>query len=270
MNNLISYIITTFSAVITFISPISKNNLNITPTLAPTPTIAITELQGTPKVLGKTTTNTTISPDELVVVTSVTDGDTIKVKINGKIEPVRLIGIDTPEVVDPRKPVQCFGKEASSKAKELLSGHKVKLEADPTQGDRDKYKRLLRYVWREDGLFFNDWMIRNGYAHEYTYDFPYQYQSQFKEAEKYARENNLGLWNPNVCISLVPTTTKPTPTFYPSPKVNYTPPFLPTQSIQPTPLSIPNIVNLFAIVVKHAKRCLPVKKHISSLISVGA
>jgi micrococcal nuclease len=75
----------------------------------------------------------------------------------------------------------------------------VRLEADPTQGDRDKYGRLLRYLWREDGLFFNEWMLRNGYAHEYTYNLPYMHQKPFKSAERFASENNLGLWNPAAC-----------------------------------------------------------------------
>jgi hypothetical protein len=75
----------------------------------------------------------------------------------------------------------------------------VRLQADPTQDERDRYGRLLRYVWREDGLFFNDWMIRNGYAFEYTYETPYEYQAQFKEAQHYASENDLGLWSPATC-----------------------------------------------------------------------
>ena len=132
-------------------------------------------------------------------VVSVIDGDTIKVKINGTIETLRLIGIDTPETVDPRKPVQCFGQEASNKSKELLSGQRVRVEKDSTQGDRDKYDRLLAYIWREDGLFYNEYMVKQGYAHEYTYDTPYKYQAQFKADEKYARENQLGLWSPNTC-----------------------------------------------------------------------
>lgn len=87
---------------------------------------------------------------ELHEVISVTDGDTLKINLNGNIETLRLIGIDTPETVDPRKPVQCFGQESSDKAKQLLSGKKVSLEADPTQGERDQYGRLLRYVFLED------------------------------------------------------------------------------------------------------------------------
>lgn len=132
-------------------------------------------------------------------VVKVVDGDTIDVEIDGKIERLRLIGIDTPETVDPRKKVQCFGREASNKAKEMLLGRFVSLESDETQGERDKYKRLLRYVFLPDGTNFNLFMIAEGYAHEYTYDLPYKYQTDFKQAEKIARENNKGLWNPNVC-----------------------------------------------------------------------
>jgi len=57
----------------------------------------------------------------------------------------------------------------------------------------------LAYIWREDGLFYNEYMVKQGYAHEYTYDTPYKYQAQFKAGEKYARENQLGLWSPNTC-----------------------------------------------------------------------
>jgi hypothetical protein len=89
----------------------------------------------------------------LMAVVEVVDGDTIKVSVDGAVETIRLIGIDTPETKDPRKPVQCFRWEASAKAEELLAGRRVRLEADDTQDDRDKYGRLLRYVWRDDGLF---------------------------------------------------------------------------------------------------------------------
>lgn len=139
-------------------------------------------------------------------VVKVTDGDTIDVLINGKIERLRLIGIDTPETVDPRKPVQCFGVEASNKAKTVLTGKKVSLESDSTQGERDKYGRLLRYVFLEDGTNFNLMMIREGYANEYTYRVPYKYQSTFKQAQKDAEAKNKGLWDSGVCEE------KPTPT----------------------------------------------------------
>jgi len=132
-------------------------------------------------------------------VVKVVDGDTLDVVINGKTERLRLIGIDTPETVDPRKSVQCFGKEASNKAKELLIGQYVTLEADPTQGDRDKYKRLLRYVFLTDGTNYNLFMIKEGYAHEYTYDSKYKYQLAFRQAETLAQENQRGLWSPDTC-----------------------------------------------------------------------
>lgn len=132
-------------------------------------------------------------------VSSVVDGDTLKVNINGTIETLRLIGMDTPETVDPRKPVQCFGKEASNKAKELLIGKKVRIEKDSTQGELDKYGRRLAYIYREDGLFYNKYMIEQGYAHEYTYNTPYKYQTEFKAAQKSAQENLRGLWSPDTC-----------------------------------------------------------------------
>jgi endonuclease YncB( thermonuclease family) len=136
---------------------------------------------------------------ELYTVASVVDGDTAKLIINGKSESIRIIGLDTPETVDPRKPVQCFGKEASAKAKDLLDGQKVRIEVDSSQGDRDKYDRLLRYIILPDGRNFSKVMIEDGYAFEYTYNIPYKYQAEFKEAQRVAREQNRGLWSSNTC-----------------------------------------------------------------------
>ncbi|MBP9758982.1 S-layer homology domain-containing protein [Candidatus Dojkabacteria bacterium] len=138
-------------------------------------------------------------------VTKVVDGDTIEVNINGTTEKIRLIGIDTPETVDPRKPVQCFGIEASNKAKELLSGKSIGLEADQSQGERDKYDRLLRYVFLQNGTNFNKYMISEGYAFEYTYNTAYKYQAEFKEAQKQATSAKKGLWADNACTT--PTAT---------------------------------------------------------------
>lgn len=133
-------------------------------------------------------------------IVKVVDGDTITVSIDGKNIGVRLIGLNTPETLDPRKPVQCFGKEASDQAKKMLSGQTVRLEADSTQDSKDKYDRLLRYVFLADGTLFNKWMIENGFGFEYTYDSnPYQYQTDFKLAEKSARENQRGLWASSAC-----------------------------------------------------------------------
>ncbi len=170
----------------------------------------------------KTTTAST-STYTYYSVTDVVDGDTIKVSMNGTVTTLRLIGMDTPETVDPRKPVQCFGKEASNKAKELLSGKKVRLETDASQGTLDKYGRTLAYVYRDDGLFYNKLMIEQGYAHEYTYSTSYKYQSEFKAAQKSAQTNLLGLWSPSTCngdttssSTTITTTTQTSGSYYTS------------------------------------------------------
>jgi micrococcal nuclease len=140
----------------------------------------------------------------LYTVTRIVDGDTIVVHIDGKDESLRLIGVDTPEINDSRTGVQCFGKEASEYTKSILTGKKVRIEKDATQGERDKYKRLLAYVFREDGLSVNKSLVEEGFAHEYTYDTPYKYQSQFKAAEVRAREEERGLWAPDACPTPAP------------------------------------------------------------------
>lgn len=132
-------------------------------------------------------------------VTGISDGDTIKVDVKGTIETIRFIGIDTPETKDPRKPVQCYGPEATSKMQSLVQEKKVALVADSSQGDRDRYGRLLRYVFLEDGRHVGYEMIRGGYAHEYTYATAYQYQAEFREAERLAQQELLGFWSPDTC-----------------------------------------------------------------------
>ena len=94
------------------------------------------------------------------------DGDTIIVNIAGVKERVRLIGVDTPETKHPRKPVQHFGKEAYNFTWRMAEGKKVRLEFD--QNQRDKYKRLLAYVYLEDGTFLNAEIVKQGYGHAYT------------------------------------------------------------------------------------------------------
>lgn len=132
-------------------------------------------------------------------VVKVVDGDTADVSLNGQTVRVRLIGINTPETVDPRSPVECFGKEASNKAHTLLDGQTVYLEADSSQDDKDTYGRSLRYFWLADGRSFNYEMIAQGYAYEYTYRLPYKYQSEFRAAQQNARDRQLGLWSPQTC-----------------------------------------------------------------------
>jgi len=169
-------------------------------------------------ILASTTDHTEIAESKAIVtnnnlysVTNVVDGDTIDVSIDGKVERLRLIGINTPETVDPRKPVECFGVEASQKAKSLLTGKKVYLENDITQGELDKYNRLLRYVFLEDGTSFNLMMIKEGYAYEYTYDIPYKYQTEFKNAQKEAMASKAGLWG-DLCNGLNTIATSSTQT----------------------------------------------------------
>jgi micrococcal nuclease len=156
-----------------------------------------TVVKNTPQIITKPIATT--SPQTLYEVVQVVDGDTIKVNIQNELVTLRLIGIDTPETKDPRKPVQCFGEEASKKATELLQGKKIYLEADPTQGELDKYNRLLRYVFFEDHTSYQEKMIKEGYGFEYTYNLPYKYQKEYKEAEVFAREHSLGLWNNKTC-----------------------------------------------------------------------
>lgn len=127
-------------------------------------------------------------------VESVEDGDTITVDMNGTIERVRFIGIDTPETQDPRKPVQCFGKAASNYTKQLIGANAVRLELDPLSSNRDRYNRLLRYVYLPDGRLAQKEILRNGYGFAYT-SFPFTKSDEFIKLQKEARKSNRGLWN---------------------------------------------------------------------------
>lgn len=151
------------------------------------------------ELLDASTSNAASSEQTFYPVVKVIDGDTFVIAMNGKNVTMRLIGVDTPETVDPRKPVQCLGREASEKAKEILSGASVRLEMDPLQGELDKYGRLLAYAFLESGVNVAEHMIIEGYGHEYTYNLPYKYQAQFKEAERKAREGKKGLWADGAC-----------------------------------------------------------------------
>lgn len=137
-----------------------------------------------------------ISGQEAIVI-RVLDGDTIEVQIAEAAASVRYIGIDTPETVDPRRPVGCFGRQASNENKKLVEGKKVILSKDVSE--TDKYGRLLRYVYvkLENGelLFVNDYLIRQGFAKASTFPPDIKYSQAFLEAEREARENRMGLWN---------------------------------------------------------------------------
>ena len=136
-------------------------------------------------------------------VVSITDGDTIRVNIDGVEEKIRLIGIDTPEL----NPLECFGHESTAFATSLLQGQTVALEADSSQEDRDRYGRLLRYVFLPDGTNVNGALIRDGYGFEYTYDKPYLYRGDFVADEQAARSAGAGLWSASTCNGRPTSTT---------------------------------------------------------------
>jgi len=135
----------------------------------------------------------------VVDVEAVIDGDTIVISKNGKKETLRLIGIDTPETNHPVKLQECFGKEATQKARDTLAAKSVRLKSDPRLPNRGTYGRLLRYVYLPDGQLFNQLMIHDGYAYEYTYNVPYTYQDTFKNLQRAAQSHKRGLWAPDVC-----------------------------------------------------------------------
>lgn len=130
-------------------------------------------------------------------VVSVSDGDTVRVGINGETESLRLILIDTPETRDPNDPVECVGAEATAFTKRLLpKGTTVYLEQDIS--DRDRYGRMLRYIWLEgddgEALLFNEMLVREGYAVLYTYPPDVKYVDRIRAAQDAAVAEQAGLW----------------------------------------------------------------------------
>ena len=123
----------------------------------------------------------------------VVDGDTIKVKLGSRNETVRLIGVDTPETVHPNKPVEYFGREASVFTKRLAQGQVVQLEHDADTTNRDRYGRLLRYVYLPDGRMLNAEIIAQGYGFAYT-KYPFTRMEKFRQLQREAREQGRGLW----------------------------------------------------------------------------
>ena len=126
-----------------------------------------------------------------VAVRKVVDGDTVDVSGG---ERVRLIGVDTPETKDPRRPVGCFGREASRFTAGLLPpGTEVRLVGDVEQ--RDRFGRLLAYVYRRsDGLFVNAELLRRGYAQLLTVPPNVAHTDEFVALAGQAREGSQGLW----------------------------------------------------------------------------
>jgi len=129
---------------------------------------------------------------EEVQVLRVVDGDTVEVMRGGRRERVRYIGIDTPESVAPNQPVECFGKEASARNKELVEGKRVRLEKDVS--DTDRFGRLLRYVWLGDEQI-NARLIAEGYANIATFPPDVRNQDLYQRLEREARTAGRGLWS---------------------------------------------------------------------------
>jgi micrococcal nuclease len=145
------------------------------PTVAPSPTAA-----PTPELLAGT-------------VVEVVDGDTIHVQLPSGVEKVRIIGIDTPETVDPNRPASCFGPEATAFAKETLAGKGVTLEIDPTQDRRDRFDRLLAHVHVGDALYAAE-AIAGGYGIHYVYERPSVHAAELAAAQASAKAADLGIW----------------------------------------------------------------------------
>ena len=136
----------------------------------------------------------TADPAEPARIVAVVDGDTVEVSLGGRNERVRLLGIDTPETVDPDRPVGCFGPEASARTAELLpDGTEVQLQRD-VEG-RDHFGRLLAYVFRaDDDTFVNEVLLAEGYAEVLVIEPNGAYADRLRDAESSARASGAGLW----------------------------------------------------------------------------
>ena len=138
-------------------------------------------------------TNTNTSQSDLATIVSVVDGDTIVLRVQDQTETVRLLGIDTPETVHPTKPIECFGPEASAFTKAtLVEGSLVKLLRDVEP--RDRYQRLLVYLFLADGTLFNQLLIDRGLARTLSIEPNTAFASQFASHESSARNRRVGLW----------------------------------------------------------------------------
>lgn len=125
------------------------------------------------------------------------DGDTAKLKIDGQTETVRFLAIDTPETKHPTKGVEPFGKEASDYTCDALTNANViRVELDLNSEQRDKYDRLLAWIFVDDKLLQEE-LLNNGLAKiAYLYG-EYSYMDQLYKAEQSAQINNLGIWEKN-------------------------------------------------------------------------
>jgi endonuclease YncB( thermonuclease family) len=122
----------------------------------------------------------------------VSDGDTFVATVKGRRERVRVIGVDTPESVSPNQPDEPYGEEASDFARHHLDGETVRLAGDAEP--RDRYGRMLAYVWLEDGTFWNALLVAEGYAQQLTVPPNVTYERLFRRLAGEARREDRGLW----------------------------------------------------------------------------
>lgn len=212
-------------------APVTKPPVAIHNTVAPAtiPAATWTPLQPSPTLSPSPTPSQVREPARLV---RVIDGDTLEVELKGQSERVRLIGVDSPET--NRGPL-CYGAEAAEKAQQLLgaSDGRVMLEKDVSE--RDRYGRLLRYVWlpgQGEPTMLNLEMAKQGYARAATYPPDVKHQQHFEEAEAQARTQNLGLWGACSRFGAPLTTKTPSPAAV-TPTVDAGQP--PVGSVAPTP-----------------------------------
>jgi micrococcal nuclease len=137
---------------------------------------------------------TAAGPERIARVVRVVDGDTIVVRLDGRDERVRYIGVDTPESKRPGTPVQCFARAATRENERLVEGERVRLVRD--RQERDRFGRLLAYVYRaRDGLFVNAELVRGGFARTLTIPPDVRFARRFAALDAEARRAGRGLWN---------------------------------------------------------------------------
>jgi len=122
----------------------------------------------------------------------VSDGDTFVATVKGRRERIRVIGVDTPESAAPNQPDEPYGEEASDFAELYLDGETVRLAGDAEP--RDRYGRMLAYVWLEDGTFWNALLVAEGYAQQLTIPPNVTYERLFRRLAAEARREDRGLW----------------------------------------------------------------------------
>jgi micrococcal nuclease len=155
--------------------------------------LAVCQQMGWLPSSAQTTQKATTSQPGMYAIDHFIDGDTIAVNMNGKVESVRMIGVDTPETHKPNTPVQCYGPAAAAFTKNAIGSSRVRLASDSKSTDRDRYNRLLRYVYLPDGRLLDELLVQNGYGFAYT-QFPFTKSDQFSADQDSAKATNKGLW----------------------------------------------------------------------------